>query len=60
MQRAHLKADWDAKQRRPVRVAGSSGSQEQVMNQIDNDKLGALVGKMLGDLGGTQPCILAV
>ena len=22
------------------------------MNQIDNDKLGALVGKMLGDLGG--------
>jgi NADPH-dependent 2,4-dienoyl-CoA reductase/sulfur reductase-like enzyme len=27
VQRAHLKADWDAKQRRPVRVAGGSNDE---------------------------------
>ena len=31
---------------------GAAGEKAATMSDIDNDKLGALVGKMLGDLGG--------
>src|SRR5215468_10542452 len=31
---------------------GAAGEKAAMMSDIDNDKLGALVGKMLGDLGG--------
>ena len=31
---------------------GAAGEKAATMSDVDNDKLGALVGKMLGDLGG--------